>query len=625
MVFAAALVATAGALAADLDIRDFGARSETGFQNHTAIQRAIDCAGAKGGGRVIVPAGSWECGSLELKSRVELHLEKGSVLVGSLDPGSYNANDAFEENFWSVGEEWSGGHLIYANKAENVAVTGEGVIDGRGPDFFGDCEEDSRWPCYKYGLKLHPLNRTWFRPGAMVAFFLCRNVRLEGVTLRNAPAWTCHLRCCNGVKISSVDIEADRTIANSDGFSIDCTRNVTVDGCVIRTGDDGFAIRASCPHHAETNYCEKIQIRDCDIWSCCYGVRIGIGTGVLRDIEISDCRIHEAADAGIGLTPAWIESARNCHIENVRFRGCRVSDCIRPVEVTGRGGDWYVRDVLFENCEFRTLLPITVTGSDICTLRFERCVRWPIDRFGVRHRRKWNEREIRNKRNVFAEVHGDGSRIVVQDCEPRPLTEAGALLMTFVGRDFAVWDEILPVLTRHGAHATFFIVGEVDGSAVAAAKRLVAAGQTVGLEWPMVRTAKRSCDVSYVPVRCLGCSEGLSLDRPLSVCSSDGFDRVFADISGELPRRKEIFIPLAAVSHRRMIPRLPFAELTDSAFRELEEAIVRLDARKEVMALKISCWDPSMLAERLDRVISFARAKGLGLLGADDLPLELER
>ena len=237
-------------------------------ENRAAIQAEIDAVAAKGGGRVEIPAGEWLTGSLELKSGVELHLARGAVLKGSAARTDYNADDVFPENPSNAGEEWSGGHLVYAYRAKDIAITGGGTIDGNGPAFFGDCQYNWRPLGYKYGIKLFPTDREWFRPGFMVALFQCRNIRIEDVTLANTPCWTCHIRCSDGVAIRGVTIDADRTIANSDGFSIDCTRNVTVEKCVIKTGDDGFAIRASCRHHAVTNVCENIAVRDCDVWSC---------------------------------------------------------------------------------------------------------------------------------------------------------------------------------------------------------------------------------------------------------------------------------------------------------------------------------------------------------------------
>ena len=118
--------------------------------NRVVLQRAINAASQDGGGKVVIPAGEWLCGSVELKSGVELHLEKGAVLKGSRIQSDYNADDIFPENWTSSVEEWSGGHLIYAYRAENIAITGSGVIDGNGSAFFAaEPEEDSRFPWYK--------------------------------------------------------------------------------------------------------------------------------------------------------------------------------------------------------------------------------------------------------------------------------------------------------------------------------------------------------------------------------------------------------------------------------------------------------------------------------------------
>ena len=120
--------------------------------NRAAIQRAVDAVRAQGGGRVEIPPGTWVTGSIQLKDGVELHLPKGATLKGSTDRKNYNANDAFPDSKWNVSEEWSGGHLVWAWCAENIALTGEGAIDGNGPAFFGEADFDSWFPNYKYGL-----------------------------------------------------------------------------------------------------------------------------------------------------------------------------------------------------------------------------------------------------------------------------------------------------------------------------------------------------------------------------------------------------------------------------------------------------------------------------------------
>ncbi|MBQ9432069.1 MAG: right-handed parallel beta-helix repeat-containing protein [Kiritimatiellae bacterium] len=401
-----------------LDIRDFGAAEDAGpAANMSAIQKALDKAGESGGGVVVVPPGVWNTGTLWLRSHTELRLEKGAVLKGSGRREDYNANDAFPENFWDDHEEWSGGHLILGYKVEHTAITGDGVIDGNGPAFFGECDEDSRFPYYKYGLKLHPTDREWFRPGHMVAFFLSRDIRIEGVTLAHTPAWTAHFRCCDGLAIRNVTIAADRTIANSDGISIDCTRNATVSGCTIKTGDDGFAIRASCRLHAADHPCENIRISDCDVWSCCYGVRFGVGSGTVRNITVENCRFHESS-RGIGFMPAWTKRRKNVYIENIRVAGCTILECGWPVAVVCPEADARVRDVLIENCRMESLLPCDIGGNGICHAEnfvFRNCSRRNLATLRIRNHRGW----VAKPDLSFAVVRGPGDGVRMENCEGR--------------------------------------------------------------------------------------------------------------------------------------------------------------------------------------------------------------
>ena len=99
----------------DFNIRDFGG----------SVAKAAEAAAQAGGGRIVVPPGVWKSGTIRLKDHCELHLEKGATILGSEKAADYNANDVFPENFNSVGEEWSGGHLVLAYKATDVAITGE--------------------------------------------------------------------------------------------------------------------------------------------------------------------------------------------------------------------------------------------------------------------------------------------------------------------------------------------------------------------------------------------------------------------------------------------------------------------------------------------------------------------
>ncbi len=473
----------------DLDIRDFGASTLfSADKNRAAIQKAVDAASLIHG-RVIIPRGTFQTGSIEMKSHVELHLEKGAILLGSTAQTDYNANDAFPENFHSVAEEWSGGHLIYANEVEDIAITGEGTIDGNGPAFFGEPDFSNLGTWYKYGAKLHPLNRTWFRPGPMLAFFLSKNIRLQGVTLKNTPCWTVHIRCSDTVNITNVTIDADRTIANADGFSIDCTRNVTITDSTAKTADDCFAIRASCANHAATNLCENITIKNCIAYGCCFGIRFGIGTGTIRNVLVENCRFEESG-SGFGFTPAWISGTKNVYMTDITIRNSFVGQTDYPVTMSTSGNS-LIKNVRFENCQFEAQSSSWISGNKpgrTENITFDHCSMKHLDH--VAHHRDWKgemaaAKDRRGNRGTFLYSGGDALfNLVVTNCTPRDLSETGALALSFEGTsaaDYNAWTNLLPILKTTHAHATFFYSGDVTKAEITLMKRLVDAGHTIAL------------------------------------------------------------------------------------------------------------------------------------------------
>ena len=129
----------------DLDVMAFGAKGDGVAKDTAALQKAIDSAAEAGGGRIVVPAGKYLTGSIYLKDNVELHLEKGAVLFGSPDKADYNAAEICPQNWTSKAESNSGAHLVLAVERRNVAITGQGKIDGNCTAFL--LNPDGRpWP-----------------------------------------------------------------------------------------------------------------------------------------------------------------------------------------------------------------------------------------------------------------------------------------------------------------------------------------------------------------------------------------------------------------------------------------------------------------------------------------------
>ena len=168
------------------NVKDFGAVGDGKTKDTAAIQRAIDA-----GGMVYFPPGIYLSGTLYLKSNGGLELAPGAVLLASSDRADYNADDFCVQNSFSVNERASGAHFIVAVEQQNIVIRGGGIIDGNREAFYNGFREENPRK-FKLG--------EW-RPGQMVYFCECENIRISDVEMNNAPYWTCFLHGCEQVNI----------------------------------------------------------------------------------------------------------------------------------------------------------------------------------------------------------------------------------------------------------------------------------------------------------------------------------------------------------------------------------------------------------------------------------------
>jgi (4-O-methyl)-D-glucuronate---lignin esterase len=251
---------------AALNVRDFGAVGDGKTKDTAALQRALDACAAAGGGEVVVPAGEYLTGSLDLKSRTTLRLETNATLAGSADLADYPIIDARWEGRWVKAHR----ALISTTKAQHIAVIGPGRIAGS--QALGGRQMPRR-PCV-----IEPID--------------CTDVRLEGFTASQRLMWTIHPTYCENLTVSNVTI---RSIGgNSDGVDVDSCKHVVIEGCEIESGDDCIALKSGrgMEGYRLARPTEDVLIRDCTLADNNFAC-IGIGSetsGGIRDVRVERCK-----------------------------------------------------------------------------------------------------------------------------------------------------------------------------------------------------------------------------------------------------------------------------------------------------------------------------------------------
>ena len=244
------------------------------------IQKLIDTASENGGGKVVVPEGAYETGSIQLKSNVELHLERGAILLGATLSEAYAS---FPDSVCSIKPENSSKVLVYAYNAENIALTGKGMIDGRGPEFFDTTDVKRAY------YPKPPVERP-----RMVQLFNCKGIRIEEVTFKDSPCWTMFIRSCENIDVKGITVTADQKMINNDGIDFDGCRHVRVSDSNFKTCDDCLILRAMREYPEQHIVCEDVVVRNCHLNSRCQTVRLGCPS----DDTIRDARFENITAEG---------------------------------------------------------------------------------------------------------------------------------------------------------------------------------------------------------------------------------------------------------------------------------------------------------------------------------------
>jgi polygalacturonase len=276
----------------DFPITGFGATPTA--DNTAAIAAAVRAASARGGGRVVIPPGTWPTGPIHLLSRVELHVSAGATLLFSTDPAAYLP---VVYSRWQGIELMNYSPLIYAYGQHDIAVTGSGVLDGQAsPSNWwawkkaGDTDFATFEATVNAGLPVARRDGTkyHFRP-CFVEPYQCERVLIEGVTFQNSPFWHLHPTLCKDVTVRKVTINSSGP--NTDGCDPESCDGVLIDRVTFNTGDDCIAIKAgrNTDGRRVNTPCQNIVIQKSTFANGHGGVTIGSEmTGGVRNVYARD-------------------------------------------------------------------------------------------------------------------------------------------------------------------------------------------------------------------------------------------------------------------------------------------------------------------------------------------------
>lgn len=327
----------------NVNIRDFGAVGDGVTFDSAAIQKAFDTVSAAGGGKVIIPPGTYLVANLQLRSNLTIELQTGARLLGPDNSEPYEVDATVNPNSLSR-------YMICGRNVRNVVITGGGVIDNAGENFW---EQEL---CNGVVRRAKPK-----RPVVMY-FFECTDITLQGFRIENAAAYTIWMLGCRDVRISGLTIRNDRKGPNTDALDIDSCTNVRISDCDIVAGDDCIALKSDLYRLKKIDaVCEKIVVSNCILVSSTCAIRIGYeGDGVIRDCVFNGivCCDSAKAIAMQSLVPPGVnftEINKGTPIENMIFSNFVLRNVDRAFFIRAGndagvpGYQAYIRDISISN------------------------------------------------------------------------------------------------------------------------------------------------------------------------------------------------------------------------------------------------------------------------------------
>lgn len=307
-----------------VSVTDFGGIGDGIRLNTDAFKKAIEALANKGGGKLVVPAGVWYTGPIELKSNINLHLDKDALILFSSDFDLYPIVNTFFEGL----ETRRCQSPISGRNLENVAITGEGTIDGSGEawrplkkakvtDLYwkkvvksgGVLKDLTYWfPTKKslLGESMSDMNvprgpltdeqwlsiKDFLRP-VMISFIECKNVMLQGVLFENSPSWNIHPLMCTNVIIDNIKVRNPAYAQNGDGIDVESSKNVLILNSTFDVGDDAICVKSGkdAEGRLRARPTENMIVDNCKVFQGHGGFVVGSEmSGGVKNISVRNCQ-----------------------------------------------------------------------------------------------------------------------------------------------------------------------------------------------------------------------------------------------------------------------------------------------------------------------------------------------
>ena len=377
----------------EVSLTEYGGIGDGITLNTDAFKKAIVALSEKGGGKLVVPQGIWFTGPIELKSNINLHLEKGSVILFSPDFNLYPlVNIIFEGlNTRRCKSPLSGKNL------ENVAITGEGSINGSGQAWRPLKKSkvtESKWremtgsggvfngkdywlPSAKSlkGQQMSEMNvpkgnltdkewneiKDFLRP-VMISFVDCKNVMLQGVLFENSPSWNIHPLMCENVIIDHVFARTPEYAQNGDGLDVESCKNVLVVNSMFDVGDDGICIKSGKDEEGRKRgrATENVIVDNCKVFQGHGGFVVGSEmSGSVRNISVSNCEFL-GTDVGLRFKSNRGRGGivENIYVKNIYMLNIVTDSFLFDLYYGGKSSSESLSDKTSEARD-RNLIPVT--------------------------------------------------------------------------------------------------------------------------------------------------------------------------------------------------------------------------------------------------------------------------